>query len=424
MRTKLFLLLSILTISSVAKAQFEIQGIIRPRFEFRDGYGTLGNDTTSSAAFISQRSRVNFTHKTKKIEVKFSFFDFRVWGDQVWKKDISSMGLHEAWAKINLNKLWAIKLGRQELKYDNSRLISPVNWNQIGAAHDALLIMYKNNGWAFDFGTAWNQSAQNKFGTDYEFSDTYYKSLNFLWFSKKTDQFSFSSLNVLDGNQDLISPERQRFRYTGGIIPEFKTDKFKIIARIFGQTGELQNAQKIKAFYTNFDFIYSASNKMKFSVGNEIKSGNDAVDSLNTISNSFDIIYGGRHKFNGRIDYFNIPATTKGAGLIDSYLKFNYHFSKNTSLLTEYHYFMLQNNYIEDNIVIDKFLGHEIDFVLKHNLAENVNLEAGYSFILGSESLEIIKSGNKNLLNHWFYLMITIDPTFFKSESLSIIKSK
>ncbi|MCF6366175.1 MAG: alginate export family protein [Bacteroidales bacterium] len=417
MKIKLLILLFLTIISASTKAQFEVQGIIRPRFEFRNGYSSMRNDTTTPAAFVSQRSRLNFAYKTDKLETKFSIFDFRVWGDQVWKKDIASMGLHEAWAKINFNEAWSIKLGRQELKYDNSRLISPVNWNQIGTAHDALLIKYRSEKLLIDFGTAWNQSTQNKFGTDYTFSDSYYKSLNFLWLRKKFNKFTISSLNVLDGNQDLTKPELQHFRFTGGIVPEYKTNKFHITARIFGQTGELQNTQKVEAFYTNIDFIYSVSDKIKLATGNEIKSGNNALDSLNKTSKAFDIIYGGRHKFNGRIDYFSIPATTKGAGLIDSYFKANYKFSKQTSLLAEYHHFMLQNNYLSNNTVIDKFLAHEIDFVLKHKLSKDVSFETGYSFIIGTESLEIIKGGNKDLFNHWFYMMLSINPTFFKSKN-------
>ncbi len=412
MRLKFLILISLLTISSVSFAQFEIQGIIRPRFEFRDGYSTLRNDTTSPAVFVSQKSRLNFLYKKGRLQTKFSLFDFRVWGDQILKNDLAAIGLHEAWANININDFWSLKFGRQELKYDNNRLISPVKWNQIGATHDAFLIKYRKSDWTIDLGTAWNQSAQNKFGTDYEYSDSFYKSLNFLWLSKKFKNFTISSLNILDGNQDIINPELLRFRLTYGIKPEYKIDNLHIIARIFGQTG-----QDINAFYSNFDLSHKFSEKIKLTFGNEYMSGNDGLDSLNQTSKAFDILYGGRHKFNGRIDYFSIPATTKGAGLIDSYLKSEYKFSAKTSLLTEYHYFMMQNNYINNEIVIDKFLGHEIDLVFKQKFSEDINIEAGYSFILGSESLEIIKDGNKDLWNHWFYLMITIDPTLFKSSN-------
>ena len=115
MNFKLILLLVFLASNFVSSAQFEIQGIIRPRFEFRDGYSTLRNDTTTAAAFVSQRTRLNFSYKKRKLETMLSLYDFRVWGDQALKQDMASFGLNEAWAKIYLNNSWSIKLGRQAL---------------------------------------------------------------------------------------------------------------------------------------------------------------------------------------------------------------------------------------------------------------------------------------------------------------------
>ena len=412
-----FIFLILIFLSLQISAQFEIQGIIRPRFEYRNGYAAMRNDTTKPAVFISQRTRLNFLYKTEKLETKLSIFDFRVWGDQVWKKDIASVGLNEAWVKININNSWFVKFGRQKLKYDNKRLVSPVNWNQIGAAHDALKIHFNKNGWTSELISAWNQSLQNKFGTDYYWSDSFYKSLNILWLSKKFKNFTISSLTVADGYQNENNPEKQYFRFTYGLIPDYKKEKIQITGRIFGQTGKLQTGENIAAFYTNLDLSYKLSEKIKLTFGNEIKSGNNGSDSLNTTDNSFNILYGARHKFNGRIDYFNLPETTKGAGLIDNYLKTFYDFSKFANLSFEYHYFMLQNNFIYKGTAINKFLGHELDFVYKHKIKKDISLEAGYSFILGSKSLEIIKSGNKNLFNNWFYFMITVDPTFFTDKN-------
>ena len=417
MKQKIIILLSILSINTTLFAQFQVQGVIRPRFEFRNGYGTLRNDTTTPAVFVSQRSRLSFLYEKDNLQTKFTLFDYRVWGDQVWKKDVPSMGVHELWAKYKLNDKFSIKFGRQELKYDNSRLISSVNWNQIGAAHDALLLKYLNNDWSANLVVAWNQSSENKFGTDYEYATSYYKSLNIFWLQKKFNNLTVSSLSILDGMQDLIDAEKIRFRFTSGLKFNYKNNDFQFIARVFLQTGELQNTQNINAFYTNLELSYKTSDKLKLYVGNEIKSGNDATDVNNTESNAFDILYGARHKLNGRIGYFSTPSTTKGAGLIDTYLKGTYKFAKNTSLLTEYHYFALQNNYIENNVVINKFLAHEIDFVFDRKVSESVKLQAGYSMIFGEESLEIIKDGNADLFNNWFYFMVTINPTFFNSAN-------
>jgi len=287
----------------------------------------------------------------------------------------------------------------------------------IGAAHDALKVNYINKGWAIELVSAWNQSSQNKFGTDYAFSTSFYKSLNIFRISKKFNKFSIASFNISDGFQDLSNPEKQHFRFTYGLIPNYQNDKFRITARGFVQTGKLQSGQNVNAFYTNLEFSYSVSKKIKLTAGNEIKSGNNGLDSLNTTDHAFDILYGAKHKFNGRIDYFSLPSTTKGTGFIDTYLKTRFNVMKYASLSAEYHYFMLENNYVYNGSVIDKFLGNEIDLVYKQDFGKNIALEAGYSFFLGTESAEIIKGGNKDLWNHWFYMMITIDPTFFISKN-------
>lgn len=417
MNKKLIILIGILSINTVVFAQFDVQGIIRPRFEIRNGYSTLRNDSTTPAAFVSQRTRLNFHYKKDKLETKFSLFDFRVWGNQVWKKDKPLFGMHEAWAKYYINDKFSVKFGRQELKYDNSRLISSVNWNQVGAAHDVIFLDYKNKGWDANFVAGWNQSNENKFGMNYELFTKYYKSLNIFFLEKKFKNISISNLNILDGNQDMNNAEKINFRLTSGLKLNLHKSKYQIIARLYTQQGKLMNNNKVNAFYTNLDFIYKFSNKLKINIGNEIKSGDNAVDSLNTTSKSFNILYGARHKLNGRIDYFNLPSTTKNAGLIDSYLKGTYIFANNTKLISEYHYFMLQNNYIYNNAIINKSLGHEFDFVLTKKISENIKLETGYSVILGTESLEVIKGGNKDLFNNWFYFMITVNPKLFSSKN-------
>lgn len=417
MKTKILNIIIFILITYSAKAQFEIQGIIRPRFEIRNGYSTLRTDSSSPAMFVSQRTRLNFSYKKDKLETKISLFDYRVWGNQVWKNDKPLFGLHEAWTKYNINDKFSIKFGRQELKYDNSRLISAVNWNQVGAAHDLIYIKYKNKTWTSDFVAGWNQSKQNKFGMNYDLFTKYYKSLNILFLQKKFKNISISTLNILDGNQDMNDAEKINFRLTSGLKIYFQETNYQAIARLYMQQGRLQTNNKVNAFYTNLDFIYKFSNKFKLNIGNEIKSGDNALDSTNTTSKSFNILYGARHKLNGRMDYFNLPSTTKNAGLIDSYLKGTYNFTMNTKLIAEYHYFMLQNNYIYNNAIINKFLGNEFDFILTKKISENIKIETGYSLFLGTKSLEIIKGGNKDLLNNWFYFMITVNPKLFISSN-------
>jgi hypothetical protein len=42
------------------------------------------------------------------------------------------------------------------------------------------------------------------------------------------------------------------------------------------------------------------------------------------------------------------------------------------------------------------------------------SLSAGWSTILASESMELLKGGDRKSGNHWAYIMLSVTPTFIK----------
>ncbi len=401
-----------------SKAQIQIDAEIRPRFEFRNGYKTLRDSTTTPSYHTSQRSRINFKYKDDKINSLVSFQDVRIWGDEKAKNDIASSMLHEAWAEFLISKKFSVKAGRQSIRYDNKRLIGPSNWNQIGLKHDALLLKYKDTNLEIDLGSAFNQTQANNFGTDYTaLSSDNYKTLNFLWISKKINKITLSSLSIADAYQKTGTTSTLYMRGTIGGIIKYENDNLSFILRVFDQTGKNKTGQDINAYYFNTDIKYKINDKTNIAVGIEYMSGNDAVDSTNTVDNSFDILYGAKHNPNGKIDYFSTPATTTNAGLNNTYLKFDYKLNKKTTVFTDVHYFMLQNNYIYNNKVIDKYLGTEIDIYAIIKLSDISSLMLGYSAMFANESTEIIKgTGDSDKIGHWAFLMLTVKPVFFKKD--------
>ncbi len=103
--------------------QFILSGELRPRMESRHGYSTLADESSKTAIFISQRSRINFSFNHEEYKIGLSIQDVRVWGDEEQLKDISSAVVHEAWGEIKINHYLSVKLGRQELPYDDHRLL-------------------------------------------------------------------------------------------------------------------------------------------------------------------------------------------------------------------------------------------------------------------------------------------------------------
>ena len=174
----LFLFLSICT-QFTTKAQFTLQGQLRTRTEVRNGLGNLVPTDSKSAAFTSQRTRLNFGYKWDRVLFGAAVQDVRVWGQDassISNADGAKLMLHEGWAEVTLaNKadttvkfksvdLLTVKIGRQELIYDDVRLIGNLDWLQQGRRHDMILLKAVHHGWQIDAGYAFGQNT-DAFGT-------------------------------------------------------------------------------------------------------------------------------------------------------------------------------------------------------------------------------------------------------------------
>lgn len=174
----------IAAVGTKARAQVSVSGQLRARSEVRDGYGTLKTIGFKNAAFISQRTRLVFDFKSSRVVFHTAIQDVRLWGQDastITIADGNKLGLHEAWAELILSNkkdtsfksspvdYFGIKVGRQELVYDDERLLGNSDWLQQGRRHDALVLKLIQNNWQVDFGAAYNQNSEaiNYNGTYY-----------------------------------------------------------------------------------------------------------------------------------------------------------------------------------------------------------------------------------------------------------------
>ena len=163
-------------------AQFSLTGQLRTRTELRDGYATLNTTGSQAAFFTSQRTRLTFGYKWDKLTFNVSAQDVRVWGQDassINNADGSKLMIHEAWAEIvllnakdtTIKTKWldnvSLKIGRQEIVYDDSRLIGNLDWLQQARRHDAILLKTIHKGWQYDLGFAFNQNTENSSGSAY-----------------------------------------------------------------------------------------------------------------------------------------------------------------------------------------------------------------------------------------------------------------
>lgn len=419
MKTKiLFTVLFLVALMSFSNvfAQLSFDGELRPRSEIRDGFRVLRDSASKTATLVSQRSRVTLNYKSDQFNTKISLQDVRVWGDEKLKQDVASTALHEAWAELKIIDSLSLKIGRQELSYGNERLLGSVNWLQQAVSHDAAVAKFHYNGFTADLGISYNQTHDTILsGTYYSYNKTNYKSLDFLWLSKKINTLTLTALVIGDNFQKAKDTSYTRFTY-GGIV-DYKLGSLMSSAHYYMQSGKTVTGQDIDAYFFNIDLVY-ALGKLKPGAGVEYFSGNDNSDPTNKKSNAFNGLYGTGHKFNGNMEYFLNPATTKNAGLVDIYFSASYKASDKLSCKADYHYFSIQNDYLNSKTgqKIDKYLGSEIDLSFKADFSKEVSLLMGYSFLSAGKSLEVLQGKvNEGRLNSWAFVMLTIKPQFYKN---------
>jgi hypothetical protein len=156
------------------EAQFSFTGQLRTRTEIRNGLGNLALKGSKSAAFTSQRTRLIFGYKWDRLTFGVTIQDVRVWGQDassISNADGNRLMLHEGWADLTLaNKadttfkfklfdLMSVKIGRQELSYDDVRLIGNLDWLQQARRHDMALLKTIHKGYQVEIGFAYNQNS-------------------------------------------------------------------------------------------------------------------------------------------------------------------------------------------------------------------------------------------------------------------------
>jgi hypothetical protein len=66
---------------------------------------------------------------------------------------------------------------------------------------------------------------------------------------------------------------------------------------------------------------------------------------------------------------------------------------------------------------MDASLGTELDLTLGYKLANNITLSAGYSKMFATDTMEILKGGDKDADNSWGWIMFTFKPKLFSSAN-------
>jgi len=401
------------------QAQFTLDAELRPRFEYRHGYKTLFPDNVDPAAFVSQRTRLNTAYEIEKLSFYLSLQDVRTWGDvpQLNTADKNGIGIHQAWGEIQLDPHFFLKVGRQEIVYDDHRIFGNVGWAQQARSHDALLINYHDSKYAINLGFAFNQNEENLTGTTLTTPGTY-KSIQYLWTHKEWNKLSASLLFLNNGLQFInnINSNNNETRYsqTLGTHLNYKANNLKLTSNLYYQFGKDIANNDLSAYLLSLEGNYTVTAKSTLGLGVELLSGNDNGLTSNQKNKAFTPLYGTNHKFNGLMDYFYVGNHANNVGLLDIFANAKVGLNEKSNLNFAIHNFSAAAEIGPDS---EKQLGTELDIVYGYKLQKEIGISAGYSHLFASQGMETIKGNSDGNTNNWGWIMITINPVLFTSSN-------
>ncbi len=452
----------------VKNQSFTLSGQIKPRFEIRDGYGNknIPSPQTVPAAFINQRTRLNFDYEYKNyVKVYTSIQDVRILGMYDPRGLNGSLQLFEAYVEPYINTNWQLRIGRQRIMLDSQRLFAENEWRVNASAHDGIKLSFENKKLKSLVFGAWNQSFERFYGTDFtNFSDS--NSLNSLpastqptkiekswdnqWYKglfvhnlviNLTEKLKLTTIQASDIFQEKNSfittpsanPEKHFIRFTNGGRIEFFKDSWYATFSGYLQSGKNRIGKQIRAFYLQPEIKYTQLNNFEIRMGAEIISGDGNKQQLtNSIDGNFDALYGVAHRFNGFMDLFtnfysgsyqngiaSVGNHIKNQGLVNPYFFVSKKLNNKWEINSQNHAFFTQYNYKNTVDTYDKYLGIETDLLLKYTPNKITDIEIGYSYVFANKNLAAIKENNPNekFANpQWFYVQLKVTPTFFKTN--------
>lgn len=425
-----------LGVFSQLQAQFTLSGEYRPRTEYRHGFNTLPATDQEYAWFIDQRTRINLDYIAEKYDVKIVLQDVRVWGSQSQMviNDGATTTIHEAWGNIKFTDWLSLKLGRQEIIYDDHRIFGSVAWAQQARSHDAAIFKVNANGFKVDAGFAYNQDKAQITTNNYSVANSY-KAFQYLWAHKDFDNFNASLLFLSLGQEgedaagNLLN--KTLYQKTLGGRFGYKTGSLNANAAIYSQFGDMKDGvTSVSGLLYSVDVGYTIAEKHTLFVGYEHISGNDQLNPTANTNEAFTPYFGTNHKFNGLMDYFYVGNHIGSVGLNDIQFGYKGKLSDKLNAGLAVHLFSSDGEIEDPNNLgtgMAKSLGTEIDITGGYKLSKEISFAFGYSQMFGTDSMVELKreynpsgvlthEGDTGETANWAWLMVTIKPTFFTTK--------
>ena len=385
----------------------------------------------NNAHFVFERTRMTLGYEKSLISAKVTAQHQGIWG----MEGGGSFEIYEAWAQLKAKNGLFARIGRQELVYDDERILGNNDWSMAAMTHDVLKVGYENYGHRLHAIFAYNQNSGNvNGGTYYKDGSQTYKSMQTAWYHYDVPKIPIGvSLIFMNVGMQLGTPDDYgtiNQQIYGGYLT-FKPKKLSLEAAYYRQGGKApanylkmnedgysqQKSLPVEAWMASVKATYEFSPKVTAYAGYDYLSGDKefVVPDEGDIGlvqhkkvSAFTSIFGSSHKFYGAMDFFFVSAyySSFSPGLQTLYAGSIFKPVKDLTVDASYNYFGITSSVSKLNTT----LGHEIELSASYQFAKDANISLGYSFMMGTETMERLKRSTDRHKLHWAWLMLSFTP--------------
>jgi hypothetical protein len=356
--------------------QLSFDGQYRPRFLFHTGQDFLGK-ASEKREFFTHRARLGATIDFReKVAVTVRIQDVRHWGEEAdTLGDFSADGLdaHEAFLVTRPADWLSLKVGRQEIVFDNARLVGNVDWVQRGRSFDAVRADISSD--RVTLSTFYSKLIEKDASPDTANPALPANDADFAGAHVEvaiTDAHKVAPSYLFRGDQ-----ETGNYRHTVGAYGAGKGSGFDYSLEAFFQTGHHAD-QNVKAFLgaVSGGYTYDAPTKPGVKLWGEVLTGDG------TPEGTFDTLFATNHKFYGEMDVFlNIPVHTANLGLVDLGGRASVKPHEKLALNVDLHHLRS----VESDAQGESMFGNELDVKLVYKPIEHLDVRLlGAAFFPGA----------------------------------------
>ena len=406
----------------------------------RQADGSFSTEDHSSFLFGRTRLIVDYTRAqagnstsvmNPALQVHAVIQNKAVWG----MKGNQSLNLYEGWVKMTARNGLFAQVGRVALSYDDERIIGTNDFATAALSHDVVRVGYEGHGHKAHAILAYNQNGENVYnGTYYDNGAQYYKTLQTVWYHYDVPKFPlgasllFMNIGVQAGllDDEYNQPSNQYQQMYGGYF-NFHPRHLTLEGSYYQQTGKIVNKIKlykpVEAWMASVKATVMPTDRYGIELGFDYLSGDDYVPVIYNGSvgmvfhekeKGFSPMYGSRSKFYGIMDYFYESAYSNGftPGLQNAFVGLIGNFTDKLKCKAAYHYLAVATNL--DNL--DRTLGHSIDLQASYRFSKDISLIAGYTQMMGTETMDRLKQGNSSKRARWGWFSLVISPSLFTTK--------